>query len=117
MREFSGWALSSFCLKHSAIQGSLRNSGGFADVRLVVFQKLRFGPCVRMGGEAGEADGVERTIIVSSMRVKSSSLREHHICLLLGGDFNVRGLQTERWSISTISNARRWFSSALELRV
>jgi hypothetical protein len=42
-----------------------------------------------MGGEAGEADGVERTIIVSPMRVKSSSLREHHICLLLKGEISM----------------------------
>ena len=82
--ELSLILVSLFPLEPSAVEGTLRQGRIRADVHLLVNQQFRFGPCSRKSGKTVEADGVEGTISIPSVRVKNGQSIEHRICLFLG---------------------------------
>ena len=68
-------------------------------MKTIVWQQLSFSVLVRNGRKAGEADGVEGTIPIPSVRVKDNRFINHHIRLSYGEDFNLQHCSAEIWSI------------------
>ena len=66
---------------------------------LVVLLKFDFGSCIRNREQAFQANGVEGTISISSVRKKRRKSKDHRICLFLGRTFNIQQLCPERCSI------------------
>jgi len=68
-------------------------------MKTVEWQQFSFSVRVRNGCKAGEADGVEGTISIPSVRVKDDTFINHHIRLFSGENFNLQHCSAEIWSI------------------